>query len=459
MRSLILITGLALLSLAAQAQQMWGSGYMSGLQTCPQNSNQNMFGPSSNSSQNDQKTPKAKSQSTAEEKSLKSKKAEREQLEAQTERLKTRLERYFASDVIEFLVDTHIEGAQTCDRYSTFHAADCNVTPQKSDCSAYLDVPDLLKNKWTTKDSKGRGNYCTANSRSSGGNVSAEICKDEDLRPRDSLSRRSSNSSECAKNINDYRKKRIQIAKLADDEEKLQDQIDERKFMKDSGDSGRMASGGFGERGGPPGDFQGGPPDADGAECEDCLKASRGYQYQQSSGRDWTSSFASILGGLGLMYVGKQAENSANEQAAQLGYPSTQSYGYPYYAAGVYGIINGLSGSGSFGCGQTLGAQSGMSMNQNSGAFGYPVNYSGSYSNYANYNPNYFTGLNYGATNPYLTQMNQSGLSYNTQYSSPVNWPTGNSTNLYNYNSLYSNNYNNGYNNNYYNTLTRSTGR
>ena len=97
-----------------------------------------------------------------------------------------------------------------------------------------------------------------------------------------------------------------------------------------------------------------------------------------------------VIGGIGMMYYGKKAEEASNEYHAQAGIPSNQSYGYPFYQAGMSGVINGLVGPGAYGCSATSGGGGfpygsgggwnlGGSANGafgpfagNGGAFGYP---------------------------------------------------------------------------------------
>jgi hypothetical protein len=434
-------------------QNMWGSGYYSGQQNCNiQTQNQmqglNQMGGQGQSSRpnrppSESPTAKLKSQ-------LKAKQSARKRAESKGDLLRKRIERYLDSSVVEFILDTHVEGNQMCDRYKNAHPEcgaagamvtvaapmDASLSPdsgqrrdpppdgfggrrpprhssdtaesgpppaiptlvpgvartQTVECSSLTDVPDLLVNKWT-----GPNGYCVGNSRSNAGSVKPSICADESLR---SSERHSVNVSECSRAIADYRKNRIQLANAADAEEKIQDEIDDAKYADQEGPrepSDRDTEGG----------------------CEECARASRGYSYQ-SNQRDWTSTLTQVAGGIGLLVYGKQAEKSANEYNAQAGFPATQSYGYPYYQAGIYGIINGLTGQSSgqstFGCTPTSASAA--------GAFSYPQSY---YTNSANYNYSTYSSL-------------PSNSIYNSQYQAMLFQQNVQNINAgYNANGLYNN--------------------
>ncbi|MGZ3691454.1 MAG: hypothetical protein ACXVAX_08120, partial [Pseudobdellovibrio sp.] len=385
----------------AQQQNMWGSGFYQGGMQCPYQTTvaKNAVSMSDDEKEARQDLDKLKTQ-------LKTKQTDRKRAESKIDFLRKKVERYFDSSVSEFLLDTHIEGAKMCKDYKSYangcmksttpaaaaapapvavNADGSAVAPPPAaaappppvtpavDCSALIDVPDLLAKKWNDKDG-GRGNYCVGSSKGNAGNVTASICSDESLRPTEGA-RRSYNTSDCSKSLADYRKTRIDLANAADAEERLQDEIQDKEYaISDARDRANI-------------DRQYRVKNETESDCQECDAYSRGYQYQQPK-RDWMSTAVNVIGGLGLMYTGKQAEAAANENAAQLGYPSSNSYGFPYYQAGIAGVINGLAGPGAYGCsggynGQGPNGQFGVNGGLNSvmgpfgntgGAFGYPQN-------------------------------------------------------------------------------------
>ena len=236
----------------AHAQNMWGSGYYQGGMQCPYQTSvaRNAVSMSDDEKEARQDLDKLKQE-------LKTKQTDRKRAESKIEFLRKKVERYFDSSVSEFLLDTHIEGAKMCKEYKSVanrcitgtaagtvtttppatvnadgsSAAVTPVTPvmPQVDCSALVDVPDLLAKKWNDKDASGRGNYCVGSSKSNAGNVAAAICSDDSLRPQDSR-RRSYNNSDCSKSLADYRKTRIDLANAADAEERLQDEIQDKEY-------------------------------------------------------------------------------------------------------------------------------------------------------------------------------------------------------------------------------------
>lgn len=460
------------------ANNLWGTGYYSGQQNCgyqnqtqPGNRGGSNSGRAGGRNGEQSKTSRLQSQ-------LKSKQTERKRAESKSDLLRKRIERYFDASVVDFLLDTHIEGNELCDRYKTSQpqcisgeamatvsvpvdvgtggAPDFGSGPppqgggpegsrsverrqprrppsgdaslaagpavartQQVQCSTLIDVPDLLKDKWS-----GPNGYCVGSGRANAGSVKPSVCSDSSLRSQE---RRSVNVSECSKALSDYRKNRISLANAADAEERLQDEIDDARYAGRDEDIN--------------GDAERSPRDTE-AGCEECERQSRGYSYQ-SNQRDWTSTIANIAGGIGLLWYGKQAEKAANEYNAQAGWPSTQSYGYPYYQAGIYGIINGLTGQGSFGCSSMVGG--------NSSAFSYPQSYYagnnsiyGNASLYANYSTNpaaYYGGYNYsyGNSSIYSSQYQafmQNVQNINAGYTGSSIYSNG-VYNPYQYNGLY----------------------
>lgn len=155
------------------------------------------------------------------------------QAEARTEMHRRRVERYLDRVVVEFLLDTHIEGAQTCNKYKSI-ANGCLRSPEATSapvavngsCDELLDVPEILAAKWNDRVGD-RGNYCVGNSRENAGSVSPELCSDQNLHVPSA--RRTINASECSKTLVDYRKARIELANAADNEERVHDELVDRE--------------------------------------------------------------------------------------------------------------------------------------------------------------------------------------------------------------------------------------
>ena len=392
---LMLFFGL-LLGQNLYAQNLWGTGYYQGQMACPYEPR------TSRSAINNTDEEKEERKKIAELKSeAKLKLNQKKRAEDKVEYLRKKIERYFDSSVVEFLLDTHIEGAKKCDEYRTAHSR-CNpqpvaagsstdqsaaVTPVMSDadkvfCDGLSDPPELLTKKWNTKDVGGKGGYCVGNSKSNAGSVSSSICSDTSLRPADAPKYRSANTSECSRSLSEYRKKRIELANAADKEERLTQEIEDRRYaISDIRERARI------EREYSQRDTE--------SDCEDCDDYDNGYSSRRPK-RDWMSTAVNVVGGLGMLYYGKKAEQAANEYNAQAGWPSQQSYGYPFYQAGISGVINGLVGPGAYGCSSTsggggfpYGAGGGWNLGGAAngaygpfaaagGAFGYPPNMYGS---------------------------------------------------------------------------------
>ncbi|MEQ1666543.1 MAG: hypothetical protein ABL927_14355, partial [Bdellovibrionales bacterium] len=296
-----------------QAQNLWGSGYYQGQMICPYESK------TSSSAIDTSDEVKVERERIAELKSeMKLKRNEKKRNEAKVDLLKKKIERYFDSTVSSFLLETHIEGAKKCDEYKTAHAK-CNGASIAEGDKTFCDgldntVPELLLKKWTDKDSTGRGGYCIGNSKSNAGSVNSSICSDTSLRPTDTIKSRSVNTTECSRNLSEYRKKRIELANAADKEDKLTQEIEDRQLaITDIRERARL------ER-----EYDRKFTESD---CEDC-NPDDGYSYRKPK-RDWISTAVNVAGGLGMLYFGKKAEQAANEYNAQAGWPSSQSYGYP----------------------------------------------------------------------------------------------------------------------------------
>lgn len=425
---------------AIAQQNMWGSGFYQGGMVCPYDSKVSKAAVSMSDEEKEERKKIKELKADLKLKQLEKKRAEKE-----VEYLRKKIERHFDSSVSDFLLDTHIEGAKNCDSYRTAHprcnpqpvvtttavaasgesrpadqagGAPAQVTAQtvpqlsaadKTFCDGLSDPPELLKNKWNSKESSGKGNYCIGSSKANAGSVHSSICSDTSLRPSDAPKYRSYNVSECSRALADYRKKRIELANAADKEERINEEISDRTYaISDARERAKI------ER-----EYRQTLTEGD---CEECDQEARGYSYQKPK-RDWMSTLVHVGAGLGMMYMGKKAEEAANEYNAQAGWPSQQSYGYPFYAAGTAGVINGLVGPGAYGCsggyggaGFPFGAggQWGLGGSANGafgpfagagGAFGYPQGMFGSPWGGGMYNPGFgiggqmngpFGGFNFG---------------------------------------------------------------
>jgi len=153
--------------------------------------------------------------------------------------------------------------------------------------------------------------------------------------------------------------------------------------------------------------------------CEECALAGRTGTVQKSN-RDWWSTAANVAGGLGMIWYGKKIDESAQAYNAQLGYPSTNSYGSPFVTSGVSTLINGLTGANGnctnntasqYGIGSYGGLNGGYANSNSYSAFGYPQTYNGAYAGGGMYNSSYnYNGLLNSGLNNY-TGSNYSSVS------------------------------------------------
>lgn len=329
------------------AQDMWGSGYYQGGIQCPYDTR-----PARNAVSMSDDEREARTAITRARASLKQTQAKKRRSESKKEMLRRKIDRYFDSSVVDFLVDFHIDGARQCSSYQSYSngclrdpapppasgtTAVTSAAPAGVDCNAKEAPPDLLRRRWTDSDN-GRGPYCAGNSRSSAGGINGAICDDESLRPQDGA-RRSFNSSECKRALADYRKTSIEAFNAADEEERRQDEIQDREYaIADAREQARI-------------DREYRLANETESDCPDCDAYSRGSSGGgQRLRRDWFSTATNVIGGLVYVGLGQKADSAGREHAAQLGVPSQMSYGFPYYQAGLNGIINGLSGPGAYGC-------------------------------------------------------------------------------------------------------------
>ena len=394
-----------------------GSGYWGGQQNCGYQQTQNTGrSQTQQTSQKSEEEKAATSRISELKKQLATKQLEKKRAESEMQMAARKLERVFDSEILDFLLETHIEKGNECKSYKTFPGNNCvaqshtgktavaegEVTVDANgaqvihtkantvvsfDCEGKEEVPEKLKVKWTIA---GPGSYCTANSRSSGGAVSANICKDTSL--RNDERKGSASTSDCGKSLTDYRKNRIKrddvqakIEKIEDDIETQQWAIADAKERETLEKSYRMSN-------------------SSEANCEECGQMSRDGSsgQKQGSSRDWGSILGNIGVGLGLAYVGKQYDERNAEYSAQLGYPPQSGYptavsmGAPYILNGIYGAVNGSNGQGAFGYPQNI-----MGGGQMNGGGMYTMGY----------NP--YNSM-YGNTNPYANLYGNASLGYGT---------------------------------------------
>ena len=168
--------------------------------------------------------------------SLRQLEMEKKRNEARIDMYRRRIERHLDPVVVEFLLDTHIERASTCDKYKSYKngclaSADTpanNASSNDANCDSLSDVPEILAKKWNDKIGE-TGEYCVGNSRANAGSVSPAICSDYSLRSPDS--RRAINVADCISSISDYRETRIELAKQADKIDKIQSEIEQQELV------------------------------------------------------------------------------------------------------------------------------------------------------------------------------------------------------------------------------------
>src|SRR3989338_4625737 len=347
-------------------------------------------------------------------------KEERKKVAALKRDLKLRkIEKHFDSTVAEFLMGVHIEKLNKCEDYKSHPNFNCYANVEKgstssqegdasgnpqssvisSQCGEKDDVPDLLKKSWIKSAAAGGGGYCSANSDSAKGSVNVSICTDKSLRPTDGSKFKTYSTTECSKALKDYRKWRIEQGNAQAKFERNEEEIREREYAISDARERAKLDREYNQR-----------TQLEG-ECEDCDEESRGYKYEKPK-RDWLGISAQVGMGLGLGYLGKRYDDRNAEYQAQLGYPPTQGYptavslGLPFILGGVYGAVNGGTGSGGFGCGGNAyggGGANGVYGPYGSagagGAFGYPQGMFGSPWGGGLFNPG--IGANGGFNGPY----------------------------------------------------------
>lgn len=420
--ALFLILGLTQTS-QAQQSSLWGTGYWAGQQGCSaqmQNvqGQQSLFGQNQNTELGFGEKAMG-SQSTSKVKTQKNKvsqyESEKKLLEAKQERLTKKIEKFFDSEISDFLLQTHFEKMNKCDDYRTYPKNQCASPENKSVCDGKDEVPEKLQAKWTTEN----GGYCNASSNSSRGNVQSAICNDSALRPSDASKYRTYSSSGCSQSLSEYRKNKLKLDQLQEKIERTEEEISDLELASEE------------EKLNPSRESLQSKTEAG---CEECTLAGRTGSVQKPN-RDWWSTAANVAGGLGMIWYGKKIDESAQAYNAQLGYPSTNSYGSPFVSSGVSTLINGLTGTNGnctnntasqYGIGSYGGLNGGYAnSNSNSNsAFGYPQNYNGAYAGGGMYNSSYnYNGLLNSGLNNYN---NTYGTSY---YNGLNNYTSSNNSN------------------------------
>ena len=386
----------------AQQQNLWGSGYYQGGISCPY---QTSVARNATSMSDDEKDARRDIATLNRDLALSKSKVAKDT--ATSASLRRQIATYFDGSVVDFLLDTHIEGAKLCKDYRSVSngcvappappappapvaAAGVSATVTSpptpppftpaAGCDTKESPPDLLAKRWTESDG-GLGPYCVGSYPTNAGSVASSICSDVSLRAE---GHHSFSTSACVKALADYRKNRIDLANAADDVEKKNEEIlAKNRAIADARELARI-------------DREYRLANETESDCPECDAYSRGSNSGPQLHRDWTSTATNILGGVLNFALGQKAESAGREQAAQLGVMADHSYGYPYYQAGLAGVINGLTGPGAYGCaggyngsGFPYGANGQFGQNggpngaygpfgANGGAFGYPQNMYGS---------------------------------------------------------------------------------
>ena len=368
-----------------------GSGYYGGVQSCPY-----AFRSAKNAYDEIDEVVEEKKEIVRLQGELKLQKSSRDRADLYLKSLTKKIEKYFDSEIAEFLMSTHIDNRKKCDEYR--EQKDCSKVVTKDEegkekeaksdaatktaCEAKTIIPDLLKDKWLKSDSAtGKGPYCIGSNSSNAGTVHSSICNDTSLRVVEGTKTKSVNVSDCQKTLTEYRRRKIEYEKAQAKYDELDDEIKDRRIKIADAKTRAKIEDEIAKQD----DVEGG--------CEECALAGRNSAYRKPQ-RDWLSTSVNVLGGLGLAWYGKKIDESAQSYNAQLGYPSYNSYGYPFVTAGISGVINGLAGPGAYGCsggyggagypygaGGALGALGALGYGPNGaqgGAFGYPQSMFGS---------------------------------------------------------------------------------
>ncbi len=376
-------------------QGQWGSGMWGGQQQCayPQRVASGSYDIS-----DDEKELKVKISSLKSE--VKKRETEKKKHDKAMASARTRLEKIFDGEVLDFLLDVHIQNDNQCTDYKDFKGT-CDpqtgmITSQKvnatgepaaevkSNCKApTTDVPSKLAKNWNSEKM-----YCAANSKADQGKINPAICSDETLRPDGKRSIYS--TSDCSKYLSEYRKNRVlsenvqnKINRANDDLEVSRDSIPDVRERAKLDREERLRT------------------ETESEPCAGCDEESRTAAYK-SPKRDWAGIGVNLFTGLFAGALGYQTDKARWENQAQRGdmpdksYAATLQYGLGLGgSAAMYGLLGGNQGQGAFGCAGRMG----MGMGNGAygpygpqGAFGYPQNMFGSPWGGGMYQPGMFPG-------------------------------------------------------------------
>ncbi len=358
------------------------------------------------------------------------------------------LQASFSSEILDFILKTHIEDKKSCNAYATHPEAIRRCPVEKSNgsgsttaaktgradadsgadekesnlndrvgkrsekrkisCTQYIHVPTALAEDWITNDEGGIGGYCVGDNDSNLGSVLETICDNPNLRSKNDSGNkysRSSSSYSCKRALKDYQVTRLKKYAAADRVDFFTAEIDKQEANLSELTDKRVDRASVE------------------ANCEHCNGA-RGYVYEPPKRSGWETA-AYAIGGLLAYKIGSRQEadelHRVQEIRAQMGTPPVQpvnqgtgmGMAYPFFQALVYGGVSGGTGQGAFGCASGVngtGYPYGVNGNPyavgnnpfgpyagaNGGAFGYPRDMYGNVLGGGAYNPgfNAYGGMN-----------------------------------------------------------------
>lgn len=403
MFSRLLIAAITLVALPSWAQMMntslMGTGYWGGNQNCAYQQR-----PAQAAVESDE-VQEAKEEISELKQEIAEKKSEKKKYDREAERSKSDIKKSLSEDYADFLI-THMESARRCSEYVNFNSADdgseisddesvrapqsasssrqrpappdgadfpSGPPPEGFDGSAppgfnsqgevaggprksvaahggnsnMLEVQAFSLQEWQS--------YCDARSN---GAVFTAVCDNSKFRADGSRSAASS----CKSAIGSLRTNAQKSARLQGDIESLTRKLE--MAQEDLKEARQNST-------------------AEGSVCIECMAKNNSYNYQDTSSNT-ANLVSNVVLGASAMYAGYKTNQMVTENNANLGYPtqtpSVMSYGYPYIAQGVYGLMNNnSSGQGGFGCGgQMTGGMTGMNGmygmmgSAGSNVFGYP---------------------------------------------------------------------------------------
>ncbi|QDK46153.1 hypothetical protein DOM22_13770 [Bdellovibrio sp. ZAP7] len=375
---------------------LMGTGYWGGNQNCAYQQRPAQAAVESDEVQEAKETISELKQEISE------KKSEKKKYDREAERSKSDIKKNISEDYADFMI-AHMESARRCSEYVNFNSSDDGSeisdegsvrAPQSASSSRQRPAPppEGFDGSEPPSDFKAGGeiagsrksspavahggnsnmlevqafslqewqSYCDARSN---GAVFTAVCDNAKFRADSSRGAASS----CKSAISSLRTNAQKSARLQGDIESLTRKLEmAQEDLKEA----RQNS------------------NAEGSVCIECMAKSNSYNYQDTSSNT-ANLVSNVVLGAGAMYAGYKTNQMVTENNANLGYPtqtpSVMSYGYPYIAQGLYGMMNNnSSGQGGFGCGgQMTGGMTGMNgmygMMGSSGSnvFGYPSSMNG----------------------------------------------------------------------------------